>query len=544
MLLVMKLTEVLPEIPEAEQTPLVKQLVAIIELLVERVAQLEEQVAELRDEVAVLKGLKPRPKIQPSRLEEPPDDPTGGTGQSPEPKPKRPRRPGKTAELVIHEERVIHPEHVPAGSRCLGYDDYVVQDIRIELHNTRFRLARWRTPEGDYLKGKLPEEARDHHFGPHLRSYILYQYYHQHVTQPLLLEQLRAFGMDISSGQLARLLTEGHEGFHAETEALLRAGLEVSGYLNVDDTSARHQGKNGYCLYLGSQYFAWYQSSLTKDRLSFITVLWNASPCPSYCIDAVAVEYLRTRGASQWLIDRFTYQSVTSLPDDAAWQAYLKARAIYEAREVRLVTEAARLASLAAQGWLAETVILSDGAGQFAILQHALCWIHAERALRRLVPPGPVQRRAQTRVLDEVWEHYRALKAYQQSPRADQAVTLRAQFDALCLQATGYHALDKALKRLHQKKVELLRVLERPDIPLHNNAAEEGMRDMVKKRKVSAGTYSESGRMCRDHFASLKKTCLKLKVPFLEYLRDRVFKRNAIPPLPDLIRAKAVASSA
>ena len=253
MLPVMNLTELLPEIPEAEQTPLVKQLVAIIELLVERVAQLEEQVAELRDEVAVLKGLKPQPKIQPSRLEEPPDDPTGGRGEPPEPKAKRPRRPGKTAELVIHEERVIHPEHVPAGSRFLGYDDYVVQDIRIELHNTRFRLTRWHTPEGAYLKGQLPEEAQDYHFGPHLRSYILYQYYHQHVTQPLLLEQLHAFGVYISSGQLARLLTEGHEGFHAETEAVLRAGLAVSSYLNVDDTSARHQGKNGYCLYLGSQ---------------------------------------------------------------------------------------------------------------------------------------------------------------------------------------------------------------------------------------------------------------------------------------------------
>ena len=143
-----------------------------------------------------------------------------------------------------------------------------------------------------------------------------------------------------------------------------------------------------------------------------------------------------------------------------------------------------------------------------------------------------------------MWKYYRALKAYRQSPQAEQALALRAQFDALCLQATGYHALDKALKRLHQKKAEMLRVLERPEIPLHNNAAEEGLRDVVKKRKVSAGTYSESGRACRDHFASLKKTCLKLKVPFLEYLRDRVFKRNTIPPLPDLIRAKAVTSGA
>jgi hypothetical protein len=395
MLSVMKLTELLPEIPEAEQTLLVKQLVAIIQALVERVVQLEELNAQLKDEIAVLKGLKPRPKIQPSRLEEPPDDPAGGTGTVPQDPPKRPRRPGKTAQLVIHEERVIHPELIPDGSRFLGYDDYVVQDLRIELHNTRFRLGRWLTAPGTHLKGSLPEAVQGYHFGPHLRSYALYQYYHQHVTQPLLLEQLHAFGVDISSGELSRLLTEGHASFHAETDALLRAGLEVSTYLNVDDTSARHQGKNGYCLYVGSQHFAWYQSGPTKDRLNFITVLWSASPCPDYRVDAVAVQYLHARGASQWLIDRFTYQACASLPDEATWEAYLKARVIIEADEVRWVTEAARLASLVAQGWLQETVILSDGAGQFALLSHALCWIHAERALRRLVPPGPAQRQAQ-----------------------------------------------------------------------------------------------------------------------------------------------------
>ena len=29
-------------------------------------------------------------------------------------------------------------------------------------------------------------------------------------------------------------------------------------------------------------------------------------------------------------------------------------------------------------------MILSDGAPQFNVLVHALCWVHAERALRRL----------------------------------------------------------------------------------------------------------------------------------------------------------------
>jgi hypothetical protein len=202
MLPVMKLTELLPEIPEAEQTPLVKQLVAVIEQLAERVGQLAELTAQLKDESAMRKGHAPRPKIQPSRLEEPPVCPSGGPGAPPEPKAKRPRRPGKTA------ARVIHPELVPAGSRFLGYADYVVQDLRIERRFTRFRLARWRPPEGGYLKGQLPEAAPDQHFGAHLRSYMRYQYY-QKPGHPAVgsRQQWHACGLDISSGQLARRLS-------------------------------------------------------------------------------------------------------------------------------------------------------------------------------------------------------------------------------------------------------------------------------------------------------------------------------------------------
>jgi hypothetical protein len=73
------------------------------------------------------------------------------------------------------------------------------------------------------------------------------QYYHQHVTQPLLLEHLWDLGIAISEGQLSQLLTVDQEDFHREREALLGAGIEVSCYLQTDDTSARHEGKNGYC---------------------------------------------------------------------------------------------------------------------------------------------------------------------------------------------------------------------------------------------------------------------------------------------------------
>ena len=79
-------------------------------------------------------------------------------------------------------------------------------------------------------------------------------------------------------------------------------------------------------------------------------------------------------------------------------------------------------------------------------------------------------------------------------------------------------ATKGSIAMLKRRKTELLKVLERPDLPLHNNASEQDIREFVTKRKISGSTRSESGRRCRDTFASLKKTCRKLGISFWEYL--------------------------
>jgi hypothetical protein len=86
----------------------------------------------------------------------------------------------------------------------------------------------------------------------------------------------------------------------------------------------------------------------------------------------------------------------------------------------------------------------------------------------------------------------------------------------------------------------LLLVLQRPDIPLHNNGAESVIREYVKKRKISGSTRSETGRHCRDTFTSLKKTCRKLGLSFWQYLKDRIEKTGNIPDLSALIRMHAL----
>jgi hypothetical protein len=269
----------LPPIPELEQTPLVRGLLDIIEALVQEVQRQEEQIGQLKDEIAVLKGEKKRPRFKPSKLDEKAGEGPRGDGSKAAKRPGSEKR-AKTAELNIHEERTIAPELIPAGSRFKGYQDYVVQDLVICPHNTRYRLERWQTPEGQYVIGQLPEPVRGQHFGPTLRSFILYQYYQAHITRGLLLEQLRAWGVDISTGQLERILSE--DRWHGEKDALIATGLEVSSQVTVDDTGARHQGKSGYTTRIGNAYFAWFQTTERKDRINFLQLLHGGSPASPF----------------------------------------------------------------------------------------------------------------------------------------------------------------------------------------------------------------------------------------------------------------------
>jgi Transposase IS66 family len=530
---------VLPPIPPDQRTPLVEALLGIIEVQAERIQRQEEQIELLKEEVRILKGLKKRPQFKPSGMEEQ----TEADEDSDQEK-KDTRRPGsdkrsKTAELVIHEEKIISPSRrIPRGSRFKGYRDVVVQELRIQCHNTRYRLERWITPQGKGLCGQLPAELAGHHFGPKLRSYVLYQHHHCQVTQPLLHEQLREWGIDISSGQIDALLSSDHDCFHAEKDALLERGLATARYVTVDDSGARHQGHNGYVTQIGNAFFAWFCSTFSKSRINFLTLLCAGEV--RYRINAYALEYMCEQGLPATPIQELMSRSTRVLTDTVGWEAHLDRLGIALERHRRIATEGALLGTLAERG-LTELVIVSDDAGQFKVLQHGLCWIHSERLIHTMLPLNEDHRQDIEHVRDQLWKLYADLKAYKLNPRKRLQRGLRRAFDELFTQKTRYQGLNQLLKRLHQNKEELLRVLQHPQIPLHTNDSERDVRDYVKKRKVSGGTRSDRGRQCRDTFISLKKTCRKLGVSFWDYLNDRIAQLDLIPPLPDLVVAAATA---
>ena len=531
----------LPDIPEEEQTPLVKVLLALLEQFAERIVLLEETNAKLKDEINILKGEKKRPTFKPSGMDKSSDKKPGANEK--EDKRAGSKKRSKNAQLTIHQDVKITPNTpIPPGSRFKGYRDFVVQDLIISSHNTRYRLERWITPEGDTVNAELPVELGGRHFAPALVRFILYQYHHCQTTQPLLLEQLREYGIDISAGQIEWILSNGHEALHEEKDALLKAGLQSSSYVTVDDSGARHKGKNGYVTHIGNESFAWFKSTASKSRLNFLDILRAGHQ--DYYLSFDAIRYMEQQKLPLVQVDKLRAHVGEGFESETDWLNFLDSVHISGKRHVRIATEGALLGSVLNHGFCHDLVIVSDDAGQFNILQHALCWIHAERLVHKTLPLNEQHRQDIANVRDQIWGLYTDLKAFKDDPEQWDKKKLAQRFDQIFTHKTGFATLNQLLKRIHGNKAELLRVLERPEIPLHTNGSETDIRDYVKKRKVSGGTRSDEGQRCRDTFITLKKTCRKLGISFWDFLHDRIgCSKSSIPQLSELVRARAFAPS-
>ena len=187
-----------------------------------------------------------------------------------------------------------------------------------------------------------------------------------------------------------------------------------------------------------------------------------------------------------------------------------------------------------------ELAIISDDAGQFKVFLHGLCWVHAERTIQKIIGFNDHQNRLLEEVKADIWQLYNDLKKYRQQPVDKEKKALENRFDAIFTRKTGFATLDQALKRIFLNKSELLLVLQRPDVPLHNSLSEQDIREYVKRRKVSGSTRSDTGKACRDTFTSLKKTCRKLGISFWQYLQDRIECKNKFPPLYKLLQNQLV----
>jgi hypothetical protein len=285
---------------------------------------------------------------------------------------------------------------------------------------------------------------------------------------------------------------------------------------------------------------SFFKSTCSKSRINFLEILRGRHS-----------DYLLSEDALLYAFEQKISDKTQEILDDcvnmrfrkkSSWEQFLKRKGICSETDQRTATEAALLGSAIAHGLNPDMIILSDAAKQFMILIHALCWIHEERHYRKFIALTEEERDLIAGIRDLIWDLYEILKEYKKNPSPELRVCIEESFDGLFGCETSSAAINDLLKNSMSRRGGLLRVLDYPKVPLHNNDSERDIREYVKRRKISGSTRSELGRMARDTFASLKKTCLKLGVCFWDYLKDRVGRCGYIDPLPEMIVARARAS--
>ncbi len=499
----------------------------------------DAKIAEQADEIARLKGLPPRPKFQgkPSGMEQATSKPLGGKRQG-----RKPGRGSKRDKLTVTAEVKLKALGVPPGSRFRGYEDVTVQDLHIQAAVILYRRERWETPDGKRIIADIPAGVMGG-FGPQLRQFIAAAHYQGQVTSERLVSLLNGMGLDISKRQVVRFLSEGLEDLIAEDQDVLKAGLETASWISVDDTSARHKRQDEYTTQFGDDRFTVFRTGPSKSRRRFLYDLQCG--LQDFVIDEVALGYMQRLKLPESFISKLRSHPSKRFSSEASFMAHLEMLGFSAVKispdPTGGATEGALWAAVKDQGLLDGTVIVSDGAGQFRVEGQALCWVHSERLIYKLQPTNAAHQKAVDLIRTLIWWFYRDLKAYKLCPDPKRARMMRARFDRIFTKKTGYILLDRQLKRLHRRKAHLLRVLDRPEIPLHTNGSENDIRSVVTKRKISGGTMSDAGKAARDTMLGLMKTCLKLKVSFYRFLGDRFGVQDApfVDKLPTLVRLAA-----
>lgn len=481
----------------------------LIQEQAEQITALKQTVQDLKDEIARLTKTPKRPKFRsgggdPKSRSGKPGNSTGSAGRS---------SANMLAPKKVQQEICISAQGIPQGSRFKGYQEYAVQELELTPKNVVYKLEVWQAPDGTVIRAMLPKEVQGSHYGYQLRA-LLHNLYALGMTEPGLFDLLKGAGIEISEGQVHNILMNESEKYREESEKILSAGLKEAPYIRTDDTGAKHQYKNGYCTNIGGEYFSYFKTTSSKSRANFLRILLQGKE--GYSINAAFIWHLFQSGVEDDLLNHLeghvgkTYRSKKGL------NRLLNHLGI-ESKKLRMQCLEAGLV-----GFISETilkpgqVLLSDRAGQFAVFDHAGCWVHMERPLRKLAVATKEAERELAQVRGAIWTLYDKLKEAALT-QTDKEEVYRL-YDQLTAMHTISPGINEVLASFARYREEMLKALDHPGLPLHNNDSERDIRGVAKRRNISGTTKSEEGRAFRDGIITLKQTCARLGISFWGYL--------------------------
>ena len=381
-------------------------------------------------------------------------------------------------------------------------------------------------------------------FGPTLKALALTLYFDSGLSEPKLKNLFEQAGVTISAGQLSNLLIAHHEPFHQENQQVLKAGLASSPWQHIDTTATRLNGVTQNCHVVCNPLYTFYCTLAQRDRLSTIDALrGGAERVFRFNEDTIPLVKLMNVFAN-WQVKLFQLPFNQDL-DEKAVDEFIGAELVgLNPLKQKWIKDCLAITAYHAQAQTDLPVVktlVCDDAGSFHRIteQVALCWVHDGRLYKKLEPRLAYNRKLLEEFREKYWEFYHQLSAYRIAPTPYQAERLSEEFDKLFSTVSGYKELDERISITLEKKPQLLLVLKHPELPLHNNPAELGVRQRVRKRDISLQPRSRLGLRAWDTFQGLAATCRKLGCNFFEYVRDRICQSGEQPRLAELINTRA-----
>jgi len=515
-------------------------LLNVIEQLLARVASLEEALGRALDENNRLKGEQGRPGglKKKKRVDQ-------SSERERREQPKAWHKSAKLPEIVIDRvvECMLDPATLPVDAKLKDHVTMTVQDLVLRTDNVLFRCERWYAEStGKTYQAPLPS-GYEGEFGPGLKALAVTLAYSGNMGQAPIRQLFTSVGVLVSKGYVAGLLANT-DGFTAEAQALGEAGLGCDSYAHIDVTPTKVAGVEHECHVLGNTAFVYYHTDLFRDRQAALRTLQLGAE-NTFQVNDAAWTFL-SLGAPLAARTRSMLETVSAdrVFTKAAWYHWLDtALPGLGPQQRQRVSDAAAVGAYHAQTAvpIVDTLVCDDAPTFKGVTDDLqLCWVHEGRHYKKLTPALSLHRAVLDTFLTDFWVYYRRLLAYQAAPTSALTATLATDFDTLFSRKTGYADLDERIAKTKAKRHPLLRVLDKPYLPLTNNPAELAARRRVRKRDVSFGARSAAGIHAWDVFHTLIGTAHLLGVNVLHYFYDRFSRAGRLPALADLIRQRAV----
>lgn len=526
----------------------------VLEKFLQENAELKEQVRQLQDELSKLKGGNARPVIKASVKTGSDISSKGREHGIKRDNQDEDKETPKEPVAIDKEIKVeMKASDLPSDAIFKGYVEYTQQDLVIGRNNKKFLFATWYSPsQGKTFKASWPGGEVSGHYGPGVRSLVNILHHYANVTHSSIEGLLQGLGIQISAGSISNLLKAEHDWVIKEQRCILQAALHRPEPKQMDSTGNRQRGVNKVTHIITASFFSVFYTLNTKSRIDCLRALqgnpqqdlqlmWHEDISAAFQQAGVGksegrevIKLLQSNGAAILSINEF--------------EELLKLQAAHiykKTRVLRILIEVMALYYYSQQEeFPGLKLLLSDDAPEYKKIAkfHALCWVHDARYYNKLMPQTGMNIGKLEAFKTTYWNFYQTLLDYKSlslSQQNEQKEQIRIEFDKIFGQTTQYGALDLCMKRTRDNKEELLRVLDFPDLPLHNNAAELAARRVVRKRDISLHTWSYWGTQLRDAFLSIIETSKKLGISAFQYINDRITRQSNMPSLSDCILLKS-----